>query len=202
MSGQSLCVTLTLKGQEKEEIRKGLRVERLARTEENQECGFLEAKWTKTFLRRQKDQLMNAADRSIYWSPKNYHHHLQVMGILKRAISGHFWMQKPHPPISSLSAVVWWLPNSDFTLKRTSGNIWRQFRLSQLRQGELLLASSGYGPGALLSSLKYSSQQGNIWPSMARVMRLKNPLLKESSTTTWSFRDTVTLRVYKWDVVV
>lgn len=113
-----------------------------------------------------------------------------------------FGCKNRHFPTSSPSAVVCWCPNSDFALRKTFGDIWNHFWWSQLRQGELLPALSGYKPGALLSVLKCSLWQRNIWPSMAIVVRLKNPLLKESFTITWPFRDTITLRVYKWDVVI
>lgn len=63
--GGSVCVTLMFKGQEKEGIRKGNPVEMPVRVEDNQEGAFLEARWTKVFLSRRQDQLINAADGSI-----------------------------------------------------------------------------------------------------------------------------------------
>ena len=182
------------------------------RAEDNQECGFLEIKRTKAFFRRKQDQLIDAADRSIYRGPKSDHCSLQVTVILKMAIAVQFWMQRP---LSLFRHSQRWSDGSQTVICLSppppKEDIWQYLEtvvIVTAWAGALLPDSSGYRPEALLNVLKCpkmhrnsSSQQRNIWPEMSTVVRLKNPFLKECSITTWSFRDWIPLRASKGGIV-
>lgn len=173
------------------------------RAEDSQECGFLEVKWTKAFLSRKQYQLINAADRSIYWGP-NWPLQPAGHGGLENSNRSAIWDAKASFPYFITLSRGLMFPNSDFALKRTFGNIWRQFWLSQLGQGRcyprLAVQSRGNAKRPQMP-WNSSSQPRNIWPDKSTVTRLRNPFLKECSIITWSFRDRITLRVYKWGIL-